>query len=100
MKKIILKNKNSEIIVDSTFSYYLFSHFFMFFIKDENAFEKYTLSKDTIKDLHNVLENYLNKILEKWYKEPSDKELQKYSTRYEKIRLNTKFIESTIECLK
>lgn len=89
MKKIILKNKNSEIIVDSNLSYYLFSHFLMFFIEDENKLKNYTLSKDKIKDLYNILENYLNEILEKWYKEPSEKEFQKHSTRYEKVNLNT-----------
>ncbi|KQT28489.1 hypothetical protein ASG22_20010 [Chryseobacterium sp. Leaf405] len=89
MKEIILKNNSSEILVDSNLSYYLFSCFFIYLLDDNKTLKDVIVSEE-IKDLHNNLENYLSEILRKWYEEPSEKELQKYSTRYEKIRLNTK----------
>ncbi|MFC5872425.1 hypothetical protein SAMN05443633_104271 [Chryseobacterium arachidis] len=41
-------------------------------------------------DLYNILEKYALEILKIWYKEPNEKELQKYSTRYERIKLKSK----------
>ena len=90
MKEIIFKNNNSEIMVDSNLSYYLFPKLFMYFLEDDSISKDYILSENKIKDLNNILEDYLNEILKKWYKEPSEKELQKHSTRYERIKLNTK----------
>lgn len=90
MKEIILKSNDSEIIIDSNLSYYLFSYFFVYRLGDAQLSKELIVSEDRIKDLYNILENYLDQILEKWYEEPSEKELQKYSSRYEKIKLKTK----------
>ncbi|WP_172277004.1 hypothetical protein [Chryseobacterium sp. LAM-KRS1] len=90
MKEIIFKNNDSEVLIDSNLSYYLFSKFFMYFLEDDSISKKYIISENKIQDLNNILENYLNEILRKWYKEPDEKELQKYSTRFEKIKFNTK----------
>jgi len=90
MKEIIFKNNNSEIIIDSNMSYYVFPKFFMYFLEDDNMSKNYILSRDRIQDINDILENYLNEILRKWYKEPNEKELQKHSTRFEKIKFNTK----------
>jgi len=89
MKEIIFKNNDSEIKVDANLSYYLYSKLFILFLKDD-ALTNYMLSQNEILDLKNVLEKYLIEILEKWYKEPNEKELQKYSSRYEKIKFNLK----------
>jgi hypothetical protein len=90
MKEIILKNNSSEIIVDSNLSYYLFSYFLVYVLENDSISKEHIIAENKIKDLHKILENYLNEILRGWYKEPSEKELQKYSTRYERIKLNTK----------
>lgn len=90
MKEIIFKNNDSEIKVDANLSYYLYSKLFIFFLKDDDALTSYILSQNEVLDLNNVLEKYLIEILEKWYKEPNEKEFQKYSSRYEKIKFNLK----------
>lgn len=89
MKEIIFKNNNSKIIIDSNLSYYLFSKLFIYFLQnDNNVSKKYIISENEIQDIKNILENYLNEILKKWYKKPNEKEVQKYSTRFEKIEFN------------
>ncbi|MGN7867097.1 hypothetical protein [Chryseobacterium sp.] len=88
MKEIIFKNNNSKIIIDSNLSYYVFFKLFMYFLEDDNMSKNYIISGNRIQDLKNVLENYLNEILKKWYKKPDEKELQKHSTRFEKIEFN------------
>ncbi|UHO39757.1 hypothetical protein H5J24_06775 [Chryseobacterium capnotolerans] len=90
MKEIILKNDNSEVKIDSNLTYYLFSFFFLEFLDKTQERKMLIISNDEINNLYNLLEAYLIKILNKWYKEPTEKELQKYSSRYEKIKLNTK----------
>lgn len=90
MKEIILKSNDSEIIIDSNISYYLFSKFFMFFLEEDNISENYIISQNQISDLRKELEIYLTEILKKWYKEPNEKYLQKHPSRYEKIGLNMK----------
>ncbi|MPS66513.1 MAG: hypothetical protein DI622_09890 [Chryseobacterium sp.] len=89
MKEIILKNNNLEIIVDSNLSYYLFSKLFIFFLEDDNLSGNYVLSENRINNLKDILEEYLIEILKKWYKEPTEKEIQKHSTRYERIKLSS-----------
>ncbi|GEM_PF-2026808 len=89
MKEIIFKNNNSEIVIDSYLSYYLFSKLFMYFLQnDNNILKNQIISENGIQEIKNILENYLNEILEKWYKKPNEKEVQKYSTRFEKIEFN------------
>lgn len=91
MKEIIIKNNDSEILIDCNLSYYLFSYFFIPILENKGIEENLFLeNKDKIKNLYNVLEKYLKKILIEWYQEPSEKELQKHSTRYEKIKLDNK----------
>lgn len=92
MKEIIIKNNNSEILIDCNLSYYLFSYFFVTVLENTDTIKEnlFLDNKDKIKDLYDVLENYLKKILIEWYQEPSEKELQKHSTRYEKIKLDNK----------
>jgi len=91
MKEIIIKNNDSEILIDCNLSYYLFSYFFIPILENKGIEENLFLeNKDKIKNLYNVLEKYLKNILIEWYQEPSEKELQKHSTRYEKIKLDNK----------
>lgn len=91
MKEIIIKNNDSEILIDCNLSYYLFSYFFIPILENKGIEENLFLeNKDKIKNLYNLLEKYLKKILIEWYQEPSEKELQKHSTRYEKIKLDNK----------
>jgi hypothetical protein len=92
MKEIIIKNSNSEILIDCNLSYYLLSYFFIPLLENKDMVKEnlFLENKDKIKDLYNVLEKYLKKILNEWYQEPSEKELQKHSTRYEKIKVDNK----------
>ncbi|QQV03163.1 MULTISPECIES: hypothetical protein [Chryseobacterium] len=92
MKEIIIKNSISEILIDSNMSYYMFSFYFILFLENEDKVKEdlFLDNKDKIKDLYDVLEKYLKKILVEWHQEPSEKEFQKHSTRYEKIVLNKK----------
>ncbi|MXS71923.1 hypothetical protein GSF70_11920 [Flavobacteriaceae bacterium W22] len=92
MKEIIIKNSISEILIDSNMSYYMFSFYFILFLENEDKVKEdlFLDNKDKIKNLYDVLEKYLKKILVEWYQEPSEKEFQKHSTRYEKIVLNKK----------
>ncbi|MCX8526464.1 hypothetical protein OF897_21355 [Chryseobacterium formosus] len=92
MKEIIIKNSNSEILIDDNLSYYLFPYFFVPLLENKDIINEnlFLNNKDKIKDLYDDLEKYLKKILIEWYQEPSEKELQKYSTRYERIKFDNK----------
>ncbi|ALR31280.1 hypothetical protein ATE47_12435 [Chryseobacterium sp. IHB B 17019] len=93
MKEIIIKSDNSQVIIDKNLSSYLLSYFFILLIENKNKIinDNIKITEITkIKGLHDKLSNYLDNILIAWYEEPSQRELQKYSSRYEKIRLNDK----------
>ncbi|MFC3157926.1 hypothetical protein [Chryseobacterium arachidis] len=90
MKVIIIKSNNSEITVDSNLSYYLFSYFFIAVAGNDCISKGRIITENKIMDLYNILEKYALEILKIWYKEPNEKELQKYSTRYERIKLKSK----------
>ncbi len=49
MKEIILKNNNSEIIVDSNLSYYLFSYFFIYVLENNSISKEHIIAENRIK---------------------------------------------------
>ena len=94
MKEVLgIKTAESKFIIEQLWSSYIISSINEFLHKIHVPYDKtehILVKKEKVMDLENALLDSLRKLLLSDYMEPTSKELQKYSTRFEKILIDGK----------
>ena len=96
MKKIVKIKGSKEFLVEEMWSLYLFSYIFIFLNKnnlyDDEATEV-TIDSKLLSEFKRSVLDSLNNILEACYKEPSINDLQKHSSRFERLKLGDRIFK-------
>jgi hypothetical protein len=92
MRKISkLSSETKEYPFYDLWKSYFYSYFLLFLIRNkiyDGESKVYVLKGEILKDLQNSVLNALEDILNNGYSEPSQSDIQKNPTRYEKFRFN------------
>jgi hypothetical protein len=93
MKEIILHSISTGVSwqMEKREMFFMYSYFFKFFVKNENHLSEYIIVElEELNSFLNLFESALNELIIYLYQKPSEKDISKHPTRYERFIFNNK----------